>query len=39
MFRLKSLWKQIAISLVLNWIIGPFVCFTFPSDLSPLTRR
>lgn len=25
MFRLKSLWKQIAMSLVLNWIIGPFV--------------
>lgn len=25
MFRLRSLWKQIFISLILNWIIGPFV--------------
>lgn len=25
MFRLKSLWKQIFISLILNWVIGPFV--------------
>ena len=25
MFRLRSLWKQVLISLILNWVIGPFV--------------
>lgn len=25
MFQTVSLWRQIAVSIVLNWIVGPFV--------------
>jgi hypothetical protein len=28
MFQTVTLWRQIALSLILNWILGPFVSYT-----------
>jgi hypothetical protein len=34
MFQTVTLWRQIALSVVLNWVLGPFV-----SVIEPIIRR
>jgi ACR3 family arsenite transporter len=32
MFQTVTLWRQIALSVVLNWVLGPFVSFPEPVE-------
>lgn len=39
MFQTVSLWRQIALSVVLNWILGPFVSFPYEAYESVTNDR